>query len=357
MPRFSSHRFSIRSVFPIFVLPLVCFSFAGCDKAKELVDKGKEKIDSLQKGNETATVATEVAPAVVAPPVQAPVVTEDQVLAGIMAKESHQRNDQDLIALGALSEPYRQRVDVLKLQGANITEVGLQNLAKLPMLKELYLTQARLSPASYDAIGQATSLEKLMLDNSDVNDNTLSSLKGLIHLKSLSLESTAISDVGLSQLRQCTELEELQVSNTRIDGSAFKQLKNLAVLKKLGAYGTSIGSAGGPGLRGVKSLEFLSIGKAGITDQFLGELKGNTNLIEINLQENNITDVGLKFLSNCVKLEKINLKSTGVTDVALVATFGKAKNLKEVYAPASLITAKGVAALQKRVPGVNVILQ
>ncbi|MFO0883423.1 MAG: leucine-rich repeat protein [Pirellulales bacterium] len=332
----------------------------GCDKAKELVDQGKEKIAEMQKQSETppADATAPVAPAPVTQAAPAPVaMSEDQILASILAKEAYQRNDEDLTKLAALSEPYRTRVDVLNLRGAQVTEVGLQNLAKLTGLKELQMTQARLTPGGYAAIGNATSLEKLVLDNSDINDNTLGSLKGLIHLKSLNLETTQISDAGLAQLRQCTELEELQISNTMIDGSCFRQMKNLAVLKKLGAYNTRIGSAGASSLRAAKNLEHLSIGKAGISDPFLAELKGCVNLVELNLQENAVSDAGIKFLSGCIKLEKLNLKSTGVTDQGLVQVFGRAKNLKEVYAPGSGISERGAAALKKKIPDVNVILQ
>jgi hypothetical protein len=83
-----------------------------------------------------------------------------------------------------------------------------------------------------DALGRLASLEVLSLDGLQITDNGLVNLRGLSRLRILSLARTPVSDAGLVHLHGLKRLQSLSLTGTNTSDRGVEDLKrSLPMLK------------------------------------------------------------------------------------------------------------------------------
>jgi Leucine-rich repeat (LRR) protein len=101
----------------------------------------------------------------------------------------------------SLPRDYIDDVQVIYLEGGQVTDAALAHLNRLTGLQELYL------------------------DGSQITDAGLADLQGLIGLRWLWLNRTQITDDGLVHLQALTGLQELWLLRTQVTDAGPAQLR------------------------------------------------------------------------------------------------------------------------------------
>ena len=99
------------------------------------------------------------------------------------------------------------------------------------------------SDATLDGFETLAGMEVLRLNGAQVTDAGLVHLKGLTGLKELSLSGTEVTDAGLADLKGLTSLQGLWLQGTRVSDGGLKILKGLTSLQGLGLRGTQVTDA------------------------------------------------------------------------------------------------------------------
>jgi len=116
-------------------------------------------------------------------------------------------------------------LEELQLDGAQISNAGLEQIQDLKNLSVLWLDAPLVSDAGLEHIGTLSNLETLSLNMTQVSDAGLQHLRGLSSLKKLSLENTKIGDQGLEHLRGLSDLEFLFLRKTNVTRTGVKKLQ------------------------------------------------------------------------------------------------------------------------------------
>jgi Leucine-rich repeat (LRR) protein len=90
----------------------------------------------------------------------------------------------------------------LNLRGAEITDGGLENIAKQQTLTRLHLEKTKITDKGLEHIKGLTNLEYLNLYGTEITDAGLAQLEGLTKLKSLYLWQTKVTDEGVEKLKK-----------------------------------------------------------------------------------------------------------------------------------------------------------
>ena len=114
----------------------------------------------------------------------------------ILTLNHTQIGDQGLLLL-----PESSRFFSLGLSGTMVTDVGVRHLAQLRGLKHLDLSKTKVTGASFQHF-RASSLSVLILDGANITDDTLLNIAHLKSLIEVHLKSTAVTDVGVRRLHE-----------------------------------------------------------------------------------------------------------------------------------------------------------
>lgn len=94
----------------------------------------------------------------------------------------------------------------------------------------------------------------------------------------------------------------------------------------------------------------LELGNTRITDSALRDIHRLTDLQQLHLQHTRIGDSGIAYLRSCRRLRNLNLVNTRITNAGALALSGL-PDLHKIYLFMTATTADGIAALQRRNPG------
>jgi len=208
------------------------------------------------------------------------------------------------------------------------TDRGVAELAKCKMLEELTIGSIGITDAGLDHIAKLTNLKQLWLFGcSNVTNKGLAKLTTLKSLQNLSVNEANITIGGLSCLNQLPNLVTLSLHGVRQDDSGLDisrlikledlslQLKARRVNKQivrepLHDYDLAC-------LVKLTQLTTLQVSHAGITNDGLKYISGLTNLGRLSVGGEKITDKGLLHLTNMSKLYSLGLTGN-FTDEALI---------------------------------------
>jgi Leucine-rich repeat (LRR) protein len=135
----------------------------------------------------------------------------------------------------------------LKLEGWNISDVGIRELSACKNLKVLWLGRTAVTDAALDTIAGLATLEELGLENTLITDGGLERLAGL-NLKELRIPQHAKTDVGLKHYLaamappiNCLKLKNWHITAASVETlTALKDLQVLEITKhQLGAQGVT----------------------------------------------------------------------------------------------------------------------
>lgn len=273
----------------------------------------------------------------------------------------HDPADADLVGLAACT-----RLRSLQVSGNRITDKGLEAIARLASLEELWLSldvraspvlgrdpaamaiaDTHVTPAGLGQLRHLPRLKSLSLPDS-ITDAGLREISALTHLEVLwivSLDSRPavwppLSASGTAHLSKLTRLRELILSRMPLGDNEIAFIESLTRLERLDLDQTDVTDAGLIHLRPLHQLESLNLagrkitgdgfaglsfprlrqlhlGFAGITDRGLSHLAQSKNLTALYLTYGKITDAGMPYLRSLAELQSLELAFTGITDGGL----------------------------------------
>ncbi len=100
-----------------------------------------------------------------------------------------------------------------------------------------------------ELIGQLHQLERLLLDGANISDSGVQHLHDLRRLRYVSFENTRLTDAGLAHIHVLPCLKELDVSGTQVTDAGLRHLEGALQLKWLELSGTKATDAGVTRLR------------------------------------------------------------------------------------------------------------
>ena len=112
-----------------------------------------------------------------------------------------------------------------QLQGRNLKDNGLADVAKLGNVVELNLRDTKITSAGLMHIKGLSKLTRLHLERTNVGDEGIANLAGLVRLEYLNLYGTKISDKSLDHLVGLKKLRQLYVWQTEVTDAGIAKLK------------------------------------------------------------------------------------------------------------------------------------
>lgn len=249
-------------------------------------------------------------------------------------------------------------LQVLRLSGAEVSDVGVSQLVKLSQLRELDIWSPLLKGATMSRLRQLPSLAFLRLGGPALTESCLADLRAFTALRALDVREIELTEAGLSDVGHLQKLEGLVISAGGFSGSAFAALKPLQGLRELeigpGKREVLRGDDAAAALKALKSMERLTLFNCPVSDVGLTHLAELTHLkslllmgggnVESTVAEVHYTDAGLEALSRLARLETLSVNSPAITDQGLVH-LQKLTALKKLHLSAREVSNTGLAAL------------
>lgn len=206
----------------------------------------------------------------------------------------------------------------LSVVGTRVTDAGLANLSQMP-LTSLSLNGPQITDAGMQSVAKIVTLRHLQVGSKNVTNAGLTALRNLRQMQNLQLWGTNVTDDGLKHLTDWKELQTLDFSDTPVTG-AFLQSLDGEKIETLYMIGTQLDEANLKYLRGWPRLRNLAIGIHGMPGE-----------------QPDVSDACVPFLLNLPALQNLNLRSNQLSDEAV-------QRLKKAYPDASLyLPAKSTA--------------
>lgn len=251
-----------------------------------------------------------------------------------------------------------QNVD---LRGCAISNAGLEPLTALSELKALRLSgESGVTSVDDDGmvhVAKMKNLKALLLDFLWISEVGLEQLAGLDKLEELYLAKTLVGDDALATMSQFPKLKKLRVSQCQFENAGLAHLTRVTTLEDLDlSENNQINDAGMPHLSSLKKLKRLNLWRTYVGDPGVEHLAGLTDMEWLNLDNSQISDECLKHLSGMNKLTFLHLGSTLVSDAGLPALAGLT-SLKDLKVTRTAVTEEGVAELKKKLTGTDIQLR
>ena len=201
-------------------------------------------------------------------------------------------------------------LEELFLAGPGVTDAGMAHVAKLPNLRELSLFACPVTGQGLARLMPLKSLNKAWIYVPNMTIGDLAELNGIPSLTEVSAmgikeKKSPLNIGGLTQL----ELLRIQARKPCILGDEdLACLGKLTRLRELSLSPAEFSDAGVKHLAGLTSLERLYLGGAGLTDEGLKYLKDMTKLDYLGLT-GDFTDEGLRRLEALKGLRTLNITS------------------------------------------------
>jgi internalin A len=253
----------------------------------------------------------------------------------------------------------------VNLHGSWVTDSDIAELAKLPALTVLDLSETRITDRGLLDLKTASHLTELNLYYAElVSDQGIAVVKSLPHLKRLNLRGTKITDSTLQLLNRLASLESLDIAFAQVTDSGIGQLA-LPNLKELSIGGDKLTDAGLQALRQLPTLTNLDLSGAqrtdsglwsvSLTESGLDAISTLKDLRLLRLNGENISARGLEKLKGLSKLERLDLQSCVRVKDDAAAVLESFPALRMVDVTASGMTAKSLMELRAAKPGLQVI--
>ena len=251
-----------------------------------------------------------------------------------------------------------QNVD---LRGCTISNAGLEPLTVLSELKALRLSgESGVTSVDDDGmvhVAKMKNLKALLLDFLWISEVGLEQLAGLDKLEELYLAKTLVGDDALAMMSQFPRLKKLRISQCQFENEGLAHLTKVTTLEDLDlSENNSINDSGMPHLSGLKKLKRLNLWRTFVGDAGVEKLAGLTAMEWLNLDNSQISDDCLKHLSGMSKLSFLHLGSTLVSDAGLPALNGLS-SLKALKVTRTAVTEEGIAELKKSLPDTEIQLR
>ncbi|MGE0606419.1 MAG: leucine-rich repeat domain-containing protein [Pirellulales bacterium] len=212
---------------------------------------------------------------------------------------------------------YSEQVDEIDLKNCIVSRRLLADCVRLPLVRNLDLTDADVAADAWSAMPKHTALLNLSLGGTRIDDAGLAHVGEHINLKRLRLDRTPVTDDGLVHLAKLTSIYLLSLAETGVADAGMKHLQSLPSLTFLDLDRTNVSDVGVATLSGCPRLEQLSLADTKITDSSLKSLLASRWLESLDVSRTSITDAGLADISQIPFLRHLTLAGTAITDEGL----------------------------------------
>jgi internalin A len=266
---------------------------------------------------------------------------------------------------GTVTRDRAGRVTGVDLRASWVTDSDLADLAALPHLAHLDLSQTRITDLGLQQLKSAPAIVELNLYYAEqITDEGLAAVKGWKKLKRINLRGTKVTDTTLEHLSHVKTLEAIDVGFAQITDVGLDHLASLTSLKELVIGGNKLTDTGLQALRQLTGLTSLSLGGSqrtdsglwsiSLTEQGLDAVVTLKNLRELRLDGMPVTARWLEKLKALDKLERLSLqgcKRVGDDAVTVLASW---PTLRVLDVKGTAVTEKGLAELRGARPGVRI---
>lgn len=281
-------------------------------------------------------------------------------LAGLRRVKSVLLNETGVTDAGMATVGKIATLQNVDLRGCTISNAGLEPLVALSQLKALRLSgESGATSVDDDGmvhVAKMKNLKALLLDFLWISEVGLEQLAGLDKLEELYLAKTLVGDDALATMSQFPRLKKLRISQCQFENEGLAHLAKVTTLEDLDlSENNSINDSGMPHLSGLTKLKRLNLWRTYVGDPGVESLAGLTAMEWLNLDNSQISDACLQHLSSMSKLSFLHLGSTLVSDAGLPALEGLT-SLKDLKVTRTAVTAEGVEALNKKLPDTDIQL-
>jgi Leucine-rich repeat (LRR) protein len=283
--------------------------------------------------------------------------------------------DDEMAIIGGFAD-----LEVLKVDGRNITDRGFAHVANLKELSLLEMPGVRITdlapvadltqldllvlgpatatsersvsrptgPSSLEPLRRLTAITQLVLGDTRIEDRDLAVVAGLPKLHNFRIGGRGITEAGLARLAESRSLTCLVLKDTSIADLRPLSLR-LPAIWALWMENSHLTDAGIEPLSKAIRLTDLTIAGSRITDAGLDHLASLTSLWRLRLDRSAITDAGLARLKSLKSLETLSLTETELTDSS-VETLAGFQSLKILNLDRSGISPAGIERLKQALP-------
>ena len=266
---------------------------------------------------------------------------------------------------GSVTRDNAGRIVAVDLHATWVGDSDIAELAKLPGLTKLDLSETRLTDRGLLDLKTATNLTDLNLYYAElVSDQGIAVVKNLPHLKRLNLRGTKITDSTLQLLNRLTSLESLDIGFAQVTDSGIGQLA-LQNLKELSIGGNKLTDAGLQCVREMPALTSLDLSgeqrtdsglwSVSLTESGLDAIATLKNLRSLRLNGEAVSARGLERLKTLTRLERLDLQACPRLNDDVVPILASLPSLRIVDLTASKVTEQSLAELRKSKPQLQVI--
>ena len=283
---------------------------------------------------------------------------------------------------GAIIKDAAGRITGVDLRASWVTDTDLRNLVRLPYLTHLDLSLTRITDQGMQELKNLPGIVDLNLYYAEyVTDEGMAAIKGWRKLKRLNVHGAKFSDTTLEHISGITTLESLNIGSGMVTDIGLERLTSLPNLKELTIGGNKLTDAGLQALRQMHSLTYLDLGGRQGTDanvwairmsdagldavlsaKGLRELRFECTAVGVGIEGAKFADVSyvsvttgwLEKMKALPKLENLKLQGCDRLNDDSIPALTALAGLRQVDLKGSAVTERGVTALKKAKPGIQV---
>ena len=268
---------------------------------------------------------------------------------------------------GSLTRDAQGRVVAVDLRATWVDDSELANLAHLPNLNRLDLSETRIGDHGLRELRNAPAISELSLRYAElITDEGISALKTWKNLKRLDLAGTKVTDSGLQHLSALDSIEVLNIGFVSVTDAGLEAITRLTHLKELTLGGNKLTDAGLQALRQLPNLTALDLGgtqredsgiwSVSFTQPGLAAIATLKELRELGLSRTLIATNGLATLQGCSKLERLDLHECPRVGDDAIAILAAMPALRFIDLTGTKVTAAGAQKLRLAKPACRVLL-
>ncbi|MBM3735702.1 MAG: hypothetical protein FJW39_07935 [Acidobacteria bacterium] len=240
--------------------------------------------------------------------------------------------------------------------GTWITDADLAKVGRMPKLRRLVLSQAKITDAAMEHLRGLTEVRELDCHYAEyLTEDGVAHITGWKKIERLNLRGTQVTSKVFEHLARMTSLRDVDIAFTQVDDEGFEQLVQLPHLERLAMGGNRLTGSAVQVLRPIRTLVHLDVGgiqrvDSGLwglplTPENLRRLGQLTQLRSLNLNGATLSDRGtdrpgnpeaeraeirdLSALASLRQLEFLDLSRLPVTE-AVIAPLRQLPKLREI---------------------------
>ncbi len=267
---------------------------------------------------------------------------------------------------GTVTRDRAGRITAVDLRASWVTDSDLPQLAVLPYLTHLDLSQTRITDLGLQQLKNAPGIVELNLYYAEqITDEGLAAVKGWQKLRRINLRGTKVTDTTLEHLANVATVEAIDVGFAQITDVGLDRLTPLVNLKELVVGGNKLTDMGLQALRQLPGLTHLSLGGSqrtdsglwtiSLTESGLEAIATLKDLRELRLDGLPVTARLLEKLKPLAKLERLSLQGCIRLNDDAASVLAALPALRVLDVKGSAMTEKGLAELHQTKPKIQIV--